>query len=44
MEEESKKGGGFKKFLHAVFVKDWQYKLFSILCGGLFWVLVVGLL
>ena len=43
MEEESKKKG-FKKFLYDIFVKNWKYKIFSILCGGLFWVLVVGLL
>ena len=44
MEDETKKKGGFKNFLYSVFIKDWQYKIFSILCGGLFWVLVVGLL
>ncbi len=46
MEEKSnqeKKQNGFIRFLKAVFVNNFTYKLFAVLFGVLLWLLSVGL-
>ena len=44
MEEKQKiERKGFKKFLYNVFVHNFGYKVFAIICGAVIWALTVGL-
>lgn len=43
IKRNAKKHGPFVRFLKAVFVNNFTYKLFAIIFGSLLWLLTVGL-